>query len=281
MTWETAEMMKTVKDKGVKKEMEKARELPMAKSMRERITAKGMEKRMEKVLAGRAGPGDTEDRGAVMLWQQLCAQARDMGGGKGEELRGRREQEGGERWDPSEGIEAHGPGVAIKRHKGEEKGDKRCADEWKGGAEPDEEGAAVWVDWQSDSDLIRREGDEENANVMRANAMEYPTLRACMRSKKVEGEGVRLEDGKILRMEKGKAEMDKVTGVKAAYIVHSSPLPPLRCVFVVSPPHGHRHLRPFVCGCSPSSHRFFPHVSVFLPCSFQYVTGPATVGPRY
>ena len=116
VTWETAEMMKTVKDKGVKKEMEKARGLPMAKSMRERIVAKGMEKRMETVLAGRAGPGDTEDRGAVMLWQQLCAQARDMGGGKGEELRGRREQEEGERWDPSEGIEAHGPGIAIKRH---------------------------------------------------------------------------------------------------------------------------------------------------------------------
>ena len=63
VTWETSEMMKTVKDKGVKKEMEKARGLPMAKSMRERIVAKGMEKRMEKVLAGRAGPGDTEDRG--------------------------------------------------------------------------------------------------------------------------------------------------------------------------------------------------------------------------
>ena len=29
---------------------------------------------------------------------------------------------------------------------------------------------------------------------------------------------MRLEDGKILRMKKGKAEMDKVTGVKAAYI---------------------------------------------------------------
>ena len=166
----------------------------------------------------RAGPGDTEDRGAVMLWQQLCAQARDMGGGTGEELRGRREQEEGERWDPSEGIEAHGPGIAIKRHKGEEKGDKRCADEWKGGKEPDEEGAAAWVDWQSDSDLIRREGDEENMNAIWTNAMEYPALRACMRSEMVEGEGVRLEDGKILRMEKGKAEMDKVTGVKAAYI---------------------------------------------------------------
>ena len=34
----------------------------------------------------------------------------------------------------------------------------------------------------------------------------------------VEGEGVRLEDGKLLRMKKGKAEMDNVTGVKAAYI---------------------------------------------------------------
>ena len=31
VTWETAEMMKTVKDKGVRKEMEKARGLPMAK----------------------------------------------------------------------------------------------------------------------------------------------------------------------------------------------------------------------------------------------------------
>ena len=89
---------------------------------------------------------------------------------------------------------------------------------WKDGKEPDEEGAAAWVDWQSDSDLIRREGDEENMNAIWMNAMEYPALRACMRSKMVEGEGVRLEDGKILQMEKGKAEMDKVTGVKAAYI---------------------------------------------------------------
>ena len=156
----------------------------------------------------------------MLIGQELkpCELTRDMGGGRGEEMRGRREQEEGERWDPSEGVEAHGPGIAIRRHKGEEKGDKRCADEWKGGKEPDEEGAAAWVDWQSDSDLIRREGDEENVNAIWMNAMEYPALRACMRSEMVEGEGVRLEDGKILRMEKGKAEMDKVTGVKAAYI---------------------------------------------------------------
>ena len=87
-------------------------------------------------------------------------------------------------------MEAHGPGIAIRRHKGEEKGDKRCADEWKGGKEPDEEGAAAWVDWQSDSDLIRREGDEENMNAIWMSAMEYPALRACMRSEMVEGESM-------------------------------------------------------------------------------------------
>ena len=67
-------------------------------------------------------------------------------------------------------------------------------------------------------DLIRREGDEENMNAIWMNEMEYLALRACTRSEMVEGEGVRLEDGKLLQMEKGKTEMDNVTGVKAAYI---------------------------------------------------------------